>query len=113
MQIPRTDNGESREHPLTEGQTDRWYQMRYLSTSVSNMYMADKNNMKGSVHLRGRPLIILGGGHGADFRERNFFFFGDPPNGIFYFGGPLDGIFFFSATLRTNFFFRFAPRPPR
>ena len=46
-----------------------------------------KHFLWSSVTIRGRPLIIWGG-RGADFRERNFFF---------------------SATLRTKFFFFAVP----
>ena len=35
------------------------------------------------LRLRGRPLIIWGEGHGADFRKRNFFFLW-PSDGIFF-----------------------------
>ncbi len=52
-----------------------------------------------SKQLRARPLIIWGG-RGPDFRDRNFFL-----------GLPL--INFFLEMLRTNFFFQFGPRPPQ
>ena len=45
--------------------------------------------------LRGRPLIIWGG-RGPDFRERNFFFLDFLWSILFFFGLPLINFFFFS-----------------
>ncbi len=45
--------------------------------------------------LRGRPLIIWGGGRGADFHEQIFCFRRPSEQFFFFFGGPLDRIFFF------------------
>ena len=52
--------------------------------------------------FKGSPINYLGG-RGAEFRRRNFFFFGDPPNEIF-FGNPLNVFFLFSGTLGSFFF---------
>ncbi len=63
--------------------------------------------------VRGRPLIIWGGGawYGFVLEANNktkievvYFFF--------FFLQPYDQ-YFFLEMLRTNFFFQFAPRPPR
>ncbi len=59
-----------------------------------------------TIHRKGSTINHLGGGRGADFRERNFFFRQPSERNFFCFGDPLNVFFiFFGKIDRRNFFF--------
>ena len=55
--------------------------------------------------IKGSTINHLGGGRGADFRERNFFFSATLRTKFFFFGDPLNQIFIFLPKLTEEIFF--------